>query len=379
MGPKKKARGKDLEEDNANGGCDRKSSSWSWIHLPDELWMIIFRHLTPKELASVSMTCRSLHTLCQDPSLWTHITIDWQSIKNKTQSSEMLMSRSEKLSHLTITNRTFEQVNSPLIMSVVKKAKDSVTHLVLTPEIALGNTALSKVTSLTNLVCLELAGDWIKSSGTAAIGSLTNLEELKMPGAEQVTPKDMKDMFSSLTKLRLVDVSECKKGVTDMSVIALVTHNTGLQYLALDECELVTGKSIKVLADKCPELYHLSLDGCYQVNDPSMVKISTQCVQLSYLSLSLCSTVKDSTLTKLGANCPHVTFLNLFGCAYLSERGIDKYVKTAKKLKHLDIRGILGIGQAFSERLAKEYPDINIVHQFGAKPPRSHRIRLLSD
>ena len=87
-----------------------------------------------------------------------------------------------------------------------------------------------------------------------------------------------------------------------------------------------------------------------------------------YLSLGLCSTVKDTTLNKLGPGCPHLEFLNLFGCAYLSEKGIERLVTTAPALKHLDMRGILGVGQAFSLQLEKDYPNINIVHQFQPKP-----------
>ena len=44
-------------------------------------------------------------------------------------------------------------------------------------------------------------------------------------------------------------------------------NNPKLQYLALDECELITGKSVKTLAEKCPLLEHISMDGCYQVRD----------------------------------------------------------------------------------------------------------------
>ena len=275
-----------------------------------------------------------------------------------------------------MTNRTFEQVNSPLIVSVIKRARESLTELVISPEIALGNNAIGQLgLKLSQLTSLELSCDWLKSSGVKDLSNLTSLEKLKLPGAEQVTPKDMKELFSRLHRLKVVDVSECKKGATDMSVTALASNNPGLQYLALDECELVTGKSIKVVAEKCPLLYHLSLDGCYQVNDPAMAKVASSCTELSYVSLGLCSTVKDNTVIKLGSNCPKLAFLNLFGCAYLSEKGIQKLVKEARNLSHLDIRGILGISQSFSQKIEEENKRIKIVHQFQAKPPRVRRRR----
>jgi len=348
-----------------------------WTSLPSEVWLSILSLLPTPALISVSRTCRSLRDLGQDPGLWTIVSLDWQSIKNKTQSCEALVARCLKLQQLTITNRTFEQVNSPMILSIIKKvSRDSLTSLVISPELCLSNSAVSGLGKLSQLTSLELAGDWIKSSAVMELGHLEQLERLKMPGSEQVTSGDFKTLFTKLKKLKLLDVSECKKGVTDMSLIALVKNNHDLEYLAIDECELVTGKGVKMLADSCPKLRHISLDGCYQVNDAATSKLASFCPLLSYVSLSLCSTVKDSTLTKLGQNCPSLEFLNLFGCSYLSERGIERLVTTTStKLNHLDMRGILGVSQTFSLRLEKEHPNIKIVHQFQPKPPRERNRR----
>ena len=100
-----------------------------WTSLPGEVWLSILRLLPNTALVSVSRTCRVLHSLGQDPGLWTRVSLDWQSIKNKAGSCEELVSRCQKLRRLTITNRTFEQVNSPVILSMVRKAaRDSLTR-----------------------------------------------------------------------------------------------------------------------------------------------------------------------------------------------------------------------------------------------------------
>ena len=57
-----------------------------------------------------------------------------------------------------MTNRTFEQVNSPLIVSVIKRARESLTELVISPEIALGNNAIGQLgLKLSQLTSLHLA------------------------------------------------------------------------------------------------------------------------------------------------------------------------------------------------------------------------------
>ena len=350
--------------------CAESTDSCNHQSVPDEVWLSILSYLPPGSLCSLARTSHRFNQLTRDPILWTNLTIDWQSIKNKTASVENIISRSTRVRSLTVKNRTFEQVNSPQIVMIAKKASSTLRNLTLSPEIALGNNAVAKIGSMTQLTSLELAGDWIKTSGVKELGNLTKLERLKMPGAEQLTPKDLKDLFSRLCNLVLVDISDCKKGASDMAVTALAQNNPKLEYLALDECELVTGKSLKIVAEKCPNLAHLSLDGCYQVNDPAMVKIASSCPKLSYVSLGLCSTVKDSTLKQLAMTCPELSFLNLFGCSYITERGVAKLVEGAKGLKYLCIRGMIGVGQAFSEKLEKDHPDIQVSHQYQPKPVR---------
>ena len=134
----------------------------------------------------------------------------------------------------------------------------------------------------------------------------------------------------------------------------------------------ILGKGLRGLADNCHKLQHLSLDGCYQVNDPSIVRLATSCTQLTYLSLGLCSTVKDTSLKALATHCPRLAHLNLFGCAYISERGVARLVEALgpRDLNYLCIRGMLGVGQTFSERLVKDWPRMEVVHTFLPRPQR---------
>eukprot|EP00092_Neocalanus_flemingeri_P036685 GFUD01039940.1.p1 GENE.GFUD01039940.1~~GFUD01039940.1.p1 ORF type:complete len:385 (-),score=97.46 GFUD01039940.1:18-1118(-) len=337
--------------------------------IPDEIWMSILSYLQPFSLCSMSETSHRFHQLSRDPFLWTNLTIDWQSIRNCTTSVEGLINRSTKIKSMTVRMRTrpfeLEPVDGLQIVMVVKKAKGTLTSLTFSPdwdsaeigtmEIALGNNAIAKLGTMTNLTSLELAGDWIKTAGIKAISNLVKLEKLKMPGAEQVIPKDLKDLFSQLTNLKLVDISDCKKGASDMVVTALAQNNPQLEYLALDECELVTGKSLKVVAEKCPNLNHLSLDSDEQVNDPVMLKIASSCPQLTHVRLAF-SLITDVTLKQLVTNCPNLSFVDLFGCDNITERGVGELMDGAFKLKHLSIS--IDVGQAFTEKIYKQHPEI---------------------
>ena len=108
------------------------------------------------------------------------------------------------------------------------------------------------------------------------------------------------------------------------------------------------------------------------MNDPAIVRLATSCTQLTYLSLGLCSTVKDTSLKALATHCPRLAHLNLFGCAYISERGVARLVEALgpRDLGYLCIRGMLGVGQTFSERLVKDWPRMEVVHTFLPRPQR---------
>ena len=68
-----------------NGECeDYNLQENDWTRLPTELWMKIIYQLCRRSLLQLSYTCWKLHTLCHDPKIWTKVSIDWQTINNKT-------------------------------------------------------------------------------------------------------------------------------------------------------------------------------------------------------------------------------------------------------------------------------------------------------
>ena len=173
--------------------------------------------LGPRPLLNLGATCHRLLQLSRDPELWTSMTIDWQAIKaqeeNKNKCLDSAMRRATKLQKLTIKNRTFEQIKSGVVAAVAKRAGSGLKNLIFSPEViqmkhvrisrqmykvvklknqsltqvVLSNSAVAALSSLSSLTSLELPGDWVKTGGAQAIACLTNLQSLKMPGAEQVT------------------------------------------------------------------------------------------------------------------------------------------------------------------------------------------------
>ena len=54
----------------------KSSDDINFKFLPTEIKLRVFKNLSPPDLMAVSATCRELHCLIQDPSLWTELTVD---------------------------------------------------------------------------------------------------------------------------------------------------------------------------------------------------------------------------------------------------------------------------------------------------------------
>ena len=63
---------KSKDEKIKDNECD---ASWL-LRIPDELKLEVFKNLSPQDLSSVSKTCVELHSLIQEPRLWTELTVD---------------------------------------------------------------------------------------------------------------------------------------------------------------------------------------------------------------------------------------------------------------------------------------------------------------
>ena len=96
--------------------------------------------LTPQSLLALGSTCRRLLQLSRDPALWTLMTVDWQAIKRQEDSKEKhldcALRRATKLHSLTIKNRTFEQIKSGVVTSLVRRAGSTLSNLIFSPEVS---------------------------------------------------------------------------------------------------------------------------------------------------------------------------------------------------------------------------------------------------
>ena len=96
-------------------------------------------------------------------------------------------------------------------------------------------------------------------------------------------------------------------------------------------------------AKHCPRLRSLRLSECKQVSDVGILQLSNHCTGLETLDLSrseLAFKITDVSLLALGERCHELTDLNLSGCTFLTDAGLDWLAGGCTSLTSLDLSGL---------------------------------------
>ena len=245
---------------------------------PREIQLIIFGQLKVPDLVRLSETCHCLKDVARDPSLWKKLTLTYERIKNKTEACKSHVSRCSSLREIIITGEE-SVIISDLIMTVVMKAKNTLTSIKLSPSLpGLSNSSLEMIGKMSQLTHLAVGGGNLSAGGVSALACLTNLRSLKVPGIKcghnhKILTAALLDLFSKLKKLEQVEMVEMNFP-SDAVVMSLVNNNPNLHHLDLDITtkKLVVDfssrifKSLELIADKCPQLTHIGIGHRFLIN-----------------------------------------------------------------------------------------------------------------
>ena len=181
----------------------------SIVTTPREILLLIFGQLRVVDLVRVSETCHHLKDVARDPSLWKQLTLSYERIKNKTEACRNHVSRCSSLQEIIITGEE-KSIRSDKIMTVVMKAKNTLTSINLSPSFAgLSNSSFERIANMTKLTHLAVGGSKLKVDGIESLACLTELRSLKVPGIIDWNYAPMTvlvNLFSQLKKLEQVEI-----------------------------------------------------------------------------------------------------------------------------------------------------------------------------
>ena len=115
----------------------------SILTIPKELQLHILGHLSYTDLSRVSLTCRNLKDVSRDPTLWRKLTLEYEKIENSTVACRDQVSRCTSLKEIVITGEVY-WVRSDKIISVIMKAKGTLTSIILPHDANLSNSSINK-------------------------------------------------------------------------------------------------------------------------------------------------------------------------------------------------------------------------------------------
>nr|XP_002127785.1 F-box/LRR-repeat protein 20 isoform X1 [Ciona intestinalis] len=389
------------------------SNDVQWGHLPDEIWLEIFKRCPQLTVMfRLSRVCSKFRSLSSDPAMWRHIDLnEWEETElnkividdeNPTASNEILPN------HPTILK------SSQLYAYVMPKVMNHVKKLTLSryyKDFTLNSFERSLLCKCANLTYLNMG--FCENVNLFSLQeicySCPNIECLTVEGCRNVDDACM-NTISKLNRLTTLDISHCA-GVTDIGiqyltnlsssllhfmgdgvlhmsdrgVCHLVATHTKLETLVIDGEEL-NDVSIEA-ATRCLEnLQTLHISFCNQLTDRSitalfrktrlkrlfMKKLSCEITTpvlkqlflydtLKYLvelTLTDCDAVVDSTAYVIAERCPILKLLNLNWCCALTDEGIIRLTDTCRQLKRLHLVGLPFLRGSWIKGLELKLPNL---------------------
>lgn len=259
-------------------------------HVMDrQLWLEVFSFLSQPELCVCMRVCRTWNRWCMDRRLWSVIDLSEKKVVSAA-ALKGIVRRQPTTLNLSWTNVTFQQL------------KWLLNRLPRIRELYLSGTTEATVYALSSVVCPRL-----KVLGLSWSVGITD----------------------SLLKEIIWPVSDSRAGSVESksSFYRLTT-------LFLSGCD-VTGSSLRLLVQHCPDLRKLDLSLCPGITDQDIESVCGQALINEFL-LSGCASLTDKCLSFLKL-FPSIARLDLRSCTGVSIDALQEFVKNSKDdLKIMD-------------------------------------------
>ena len=344
---------------------ETKRFKMSIVTTPREIQLLIFGQLRVPDLVRLSETCHRLKEVARDPFLWKKLTLTYDMIKNKNEACRNHVSRCSILREIDITGHR-SVIRSDQIMTVVMKAKNSLTSINITPRLGLSNSSFAKIGKIAHLNHLAVGGIKLGPGGISALACLLELKTFKVPSISCWRYTDgtaaLVDLFSKLKKLEQVDIM----GMKFPAVKSLLDNNPNLHHLSV---VFLSSRCLNLIADKCPQLTHIGISSVSEVSDTSITKLLSSCPKLKYANFAA-TKFNDTTLATLSENCldleylEYLEYLNIVGCENVTEEALERFANpaTTANLKKLCISKYSPYySPQLADRLKLNLPDVEIV------------------
>jgi len=137
----------------------------------------------------------------------------------------------------------------------------------------------------------------------------------------------------SIDILASVDHYSSSPQLTDITLLSIAGHCTGLQSISLSNCRHITDTGLKMVAENCTSLQNLNIVSCNQITDASIISISIHCTGLQSLNLERCHRITDASIISISNNSFLLLSLRCRHCDGINKRFCLFYSRTLSELR----------------------------------------------
>lgn len=168
---------------------------------------------------------------------------------------------------------------------------------------------------------------------TPALRKLKKLSLAKIHGVGDYAVRNIPRICAAT--LESVDLSWCS-GATDKSVVEF-SRCPGLRELRLAHCRMVTRRSVRILAVRCPRLEVLDMNCIGGVRDSLLDVIGAHCPFLRVLNIANARNVTDDGIAHVAKGCARLEVLDLSWCSRVTDWSILKIAQNMPYLRDLGL------------------------------------------
>ena len=175
----------------------------------------------------------------------------------------------------------------------------------------------------------------VTDAGLEFLRGLNDLQHLDLKGCERISDKGVRDVVSSMRKLRVL-ILEGMHWLSDTGLASLKACG-GLEKLSLKGCGQVSDVGFQSLMPHLPYLQWLDMSGCRRVAQKGLIAIARNLRHLRYLAMAHCTGASNAGLAALGAAQLPLTYLNLSSCSRVTGTGLAALLPLAPTLTTLHV------------------------------------------
>ena len=170
----------------------------------------------------------------------------------------------------------------------------------------------------------------------------------------KLTPLEIKKLVKNLppqcATLHGIDLSGIR--VDDQTLLALLEKCPHLQELNLNDCGLLTSKSLTKIGEFCPQLQVLKMGRTSNLSSQEMIQMIQGMSNLKEVDLSN-SAADENFMDQLTQDNPNLTKINAFFCSEFNDKCLEFLTERSLELKEIDITKCTNISDAGVDKLTQ--------------------------